>query len=181
MKIYFKSKRIYHQKITPRWPRANGEIERFIQPLSKNVKAGYIEETDWKNSVHQFLYSYRNTPHSVTKVPPVELMFSRKLRYNIPDIFSKTNENVDEKAGQNDQRIKEKSKSYQNQTQHMQTRKIDICTRVIVKQQKRNKLIPTFSQYPYVVTNVKGSLITAFIKTLDMPSREIYHSLKQYK
>ena len=75
---YFKSKRIY-QKITPRQPRANGKVERFMQPLSKTIKAAYIERTGWENSVHQLLYSYRNTPHSVTQVPPAELMFSRKL------------------------------------------------------------------------------------------------------
>ena len=30
---FFKSKRMYHQNITPRWPRANGEVKRFMQPL----------------------------------------------------------------------------------------------------------------------------------------------------
>ena len=131
---YFKSKRIYHQKITPRWPRANGEVERFMQPLSKIIKAAYIERTDWEKSVHQFLYSYRNTPHSVTQLPPAELMFSRKLRYTKPDISSKTDKNVAQEVEQNGQRIKEKSKRYQDQTQHVQTRTINIGTRVIVKQ-----------------------------------------------
>ena len=46
----------------------------------------------------------------------------------------------------------------------MQTRTIKIGARVIVKQQKRNKLTPTFSQYHYVVTDVKGSMITTFNK-----------------
>ena len=46
----------------------------------------------------------------------------------------------------------------------MQTRTTDVGTRVIVKQQKQNKLTPTFLQYPYVVTNVKGSMITALNK-----------------
>ena len=46
----------------------------------------------------------------------------------------------------------------------MQTRTIDVGTRVIVKQQKQNKLTPTFSQCPYAVTNVKGSMITALNK-----------------
>ena len=46
----------------------------------------------------------------------------------------------------------------------MQTRTINIGDKVIVKHQKRNKSTPTFSQYPYVVTNVKGSMITAFNK-----------------
>ena len=133
---YFKSKRIYHQKITRRWLRANGEVERFIEPLSQIIKATYIEITDWKKSIHQFLYSYRNTAHFVTQVPPAEPMFSRKLRCTIRDISSKTDKNVAEEVEQNGQRIKEKSKRYQDQTQHMQTRTINIGTRVIVKQQK---------------------------------------------
>ena len=41
-------------------------------------------------------------------------MFSRKLRYTIPDISSKPDKNVGEEAKQNDQRIKEKSKRYQD-------------------------------------------------------------------
>ena len=44
----------------------------------------------------------------------------------------------------------------------MQTRKIDIGTRAIVKQQKRNKCTPKLLQYPYVVTNLIESMITAF-------------------
>ena len=52
VKNYFKSKRVYHQKIAPRWPRANGKVEKFMRPLSKIIKAAYIEKTDWENSVH---------------------------------------------------------------------------------------------------------------------------------
>ena len=161
---YFKSKRIYHEKITPRWARANAEVERFIQPFSKIIKVTYIERTVWENSVHQVLYLYRNTPHSVTQVPPAELMLSRKLRYTIPEISKKTNINAAEDAEQDHQRIKEKSKRYQDQAHHLQTRTINIGARILVKQQKRNKLTPTFSQYSYVVTNVEGSVITTFNK-----------------
>ena len=46
----------------------------------------------------------------------------------------------------------------------MQTRKINIGNRVILKQRKRNKLTPILSQYLYVVTNIKGSMITTFNK-----------------
>ena len=77
-----------------------------MQPLSKIIKAAYIEKTNWENSVHQFLNLYRNTPHPVTQVPPAELMFSRKLRYTIPDISSKTDKNVAEKADQMTKELK---------------------------------------------------------------------------
>ena len=46
----------------------------------------------------------------------------------------------------------------------MQTRKINIGNRVILKQRKRNKLTPILSQYLYVVTNIKGSMIATFNK-----------------
>ena len=91
-------------------------------------------------------------------------MLSRKLRNTVPDISSKTDINAAEDAEQNDQRIKEKSKRYQDQAHHVQTRTVNIGARIIVKQQKRNKLTPTFSQYSNVVTNVEGSMITAFNK-----------------
>ena len=65
---YMKSKKIIHHKITPLWPRANGEVERFKQPLSKVIKASYIDQIHWETAVHQFLQSYRLTPHSATKV-----------------------------------------------------------------------------------------------------------------
>ena len=67
--------------------------------------------------MHQFLFSYSATTHSVAKVPPAELMFSRKLRYTIAKTSSKTKKSTNEKAEQNDQRIKEKSKRYQDQEQ----------------------------------------------------------------
>ena len=77
-----------------------------MQPLSKIIKAAYIEKINWENSVHQFLNLCRNTPHPVTQVPPAELMFSRKLRYTIPDISSKTDKNVAEKADQMTKELK---------------------------------------------------------------------------
>ena len=46
----------------------------------------------------------------------------------------------------------------------MQKRTINIDDRVVAKQQKRNKLTPTFSQYLYVVGNVKGSMKKVFNK-----------------
>ena len=137
-----------------------------MQPLSKIIKAAYTERTDWENSVHQFLYSYRNTPHSVTQVPPAELTFSIPFSIfdTIPDISSNTDKNVAEEVEQSDQRIKKSSKRYQDQTQQVQKRTINIDDRVVAKQQKRNKLIPTFSQYLYVVGNVKGSMKKVFNK-----------------
>ena len=114
LKNHFKRKIIFHRKLTPRWPKANGEVDTFMQPLSKIINTAYIEKTDWENSVHQFLYSHRNTPHSVTKIPLAELMF-RKIQFTILEISNKTDESMKEKTEQNDQRNQEKLKHCQDQ------------------------------------------------------------------
>ncbi|XP_057292544.1 uncharacterized protein K02A2.6-like [Hydractinia symbiolongicarpus] len=35
VKRYMEKRRIYHRRVTPLWPQANGEVERFMLPLTK--------------------------------------------------------------------------------------------------------------------------------------------------
>ena len=39
---------------------------------------------DWRQAVHDFLFQYRVTPHSVTGISPAELLMGRKLRDKLP-------------------------------------------------------------------------------------------------
>ena len=43
LKSYSLKHSIHHQKITPLWSQANGEIERFMQPFTKVIRAAYME------------------------------------------------------------------------------------------------------------------------------------------
>jgi transposase InsO family protein len=38
----------HHRKITPIWPRANGEAEKFMRTLEKTIRATRVESKDWK-------------------------------------------------------------------------------------------------------------------------------------
>ena len=46
-----------HRKVTPLWPRANGEVERFIKTMKKCVKAAKLEGKNWMNEMQAFLRS----------------------------------------------------------------------------------------------------------------------------
>ena len=37
-----------HRKVTPLWPRANGEVERFVKTLKKCLKAAKVEGRNWR-------------------------------------------------------------------------------------------------------------------------------------
>ncbi len=59
-----------HRKITPRWPRANGEVERFVRTVKKMIKTANLEGKSWKQEMYRFLRNFRATPHTTTRVPP---------------------------------------------------------------------------------------------------------------
>lgn len=61
---------ITHKKTPPYHPASNGQIERVVQELKKFLR--HIKNP--KLAVSRFLYTYRNTPHSTTNVPPAQLI-----------------------------------------------------------------------------------------------------------
>ena len=72
-----------HRKITPLWPQANGEAERFMRSLGKAIKAAVVEKRNWKSQINTFLRHYRATPHCTTGLSPSEMLTKRKLRTEI--------------------------------------------------------------------------------------------------
>ena len=55
-----------HRKITPLWPRANAETERFMRTVKKSVKAASAQGKNWKQEMFRFLLDFRTTPHCST-------------------------------------------------------------------------------------------------------------------
>ena len=57
----------------------------------KTIRIAHIEGKDIRKEINNFLFVYRNTPHSSTKITPANVMFNRKIRHNIPDWTDKIN------------------------------------------------------------------------------------------
>ena len=55
-----------HRKVTPYWPRANGEVERFMRTVKK-----VIENKTWKQEMYTFLRT-------------IELLLIRQLKPHLP-------------------------------------------------------------------------------------------------
>jgi hypothetical protein len=77
----------HHRKITPAWPKANSESERFMRTLNKTLRAAHLENKNWQQELFLFLRNYRATPHSTTGVSPAELLFGRKLGVKLPELI----------------------------------------------------------------------------------------------
>ena len=47
------------------------------------TKAIQTEKQSWRSALHNFLITYRITPHTTTGKPPSELLMKRHLRTNL--------------------------------------------------------------------------------------------------
>lgn len=149
-----------HRKITPRWPRANGEVERFMKTLKKTYRTAIAEGKSWKQQLFRFLHNYRATPHTSTGVAPASALFRHPIRTRIPEI-AKANE-TDDNFRDFDRKQKDRMKHNADKRENTQKKPISVSDTVLIRRDGHvNKADTPYHPKPYHVTDVKGSMITA--------------------
>jgi transposase InsO family protein len=144
---------------TPVWPQANGEVERQNRSLLKRLKIAQVTNRDWKEELQSYLTLYRTTPHATTGKSPGEMMFKRKIRDKLPS-YSVSQENLDSEVRERDAERKWKGKEYADRRSKTKTSDLQEGDMVLVKQQKTNKLSPTFNPTPSRIIRKEGSRVT---------------------
>ena len=143
-----------HKHITPEWPRANGMVERFNRTMKEAVQAAHLEGKGVQEAAKEFLEVYRATPHSATNVSPYEAMHGgRRMKTTLP-ILTQEGDTIDREK---EKAYKEKMAS-NSRGKHHSLKEGD---KVLIRQQKRNKLTPNYRPVEMTVTEIKGSSITA--------------------
>jgi len=110
-----------HRKVTPYWPRANGEVERFMRTVKKVIKAAVMENKVWKQEMYKFLRNYRATSHTSTKMSPATALFGRPVKTCLPQIIKKL-ESYDDVVRENDELAKLKMKCYADRKSNVKPR-----------------------------------------------------------
>ena len=150
-----------HRKITPYWPRANGEAESFMKKLGKVLRTAAISGEDKQTAVQKFLRVYRETPHSTTKVSPNLLLLGFSRSSGIPCLESTTVGEWHDLARKNDRIAKERMTIEYNERMKTKLCRFVVGDRVLLKQDRLNKSMSAWDPDPYTVTYTNGSMITA--------------------
>ena len=151
-----------HRKITPLWPKANAEAERFMRTLGKAIRTARAEQKDWQKELNNFLRNYRSTPHSSTGKSPAELLMGRQIKTKLPEIPTVHPTHPD--IAKKDSAAKQKMKYYADKYSHGKPHKFSVGDLVLPRQPKVNKFSTPFQAEPFRITKVKGSMITATSK-----------------
>ena len=147
---------ITHRKITPHWPAANAQVERFNETLEKVIRISNAEGKNWRSDLFVFLMNYRNTPHCSTGVPPATLMMNRHIRTKIPQLDLSRPSKLLQTACENDFRRKTKAKEYMDKRHRAAPSNIREGDRVLLLQKRTNKLTPKYDPRPFTVVKRKG-------------------------
>lgn len=145
---------VKHHLVTPRWPEANGEVERQIPSLMKSIKIGYGQGENFKKEIHKYLRAYRNTPHSITGKTPAEMLFDRNMRTTIPhvrDVYD------DLEARDRDAEMKHLGVARKNLNKSGHD--ITVGSSVLVLRDHRSKCKPPYHHEPYTVREVNGPML----------------------
>ena len=148
-----------HRKVTPYWPRANGEVERFMRTIKKVIKTAVMENKSWKHEMHIFLRNYRATPHASSRVPHATVLFGRPIKIRLPQVMTQPKD--DTILRRNDADAKLRMKSYAERKPNVKRNTIEEGELVLVRNNEKSKQLPTYDPSPYQVVGRKGSMITA--------------------
>ncbi|XP_028413678.1 uncharacterized protein LOC114536535 [Dendronephthya gigantea] len=149
-----------HRKVTLLWPRANGEVEKFVKTIKKYVKATKTEGKNGRKELQAFLRSYRTAPHATTGVAPSVMLMRRFVRSKIPQIDRA--DPVSEIIRKRDSFQKEKMKLYTDNKCYVKPSNIFVGDSVLVKRPfPMNKGASVYDPNPMTVVGAKGNMITA--------------------
>ena len=154
---------IDHKKGISCWPQSDGEVERFNNTLLKIIRVAQLQCKNWKREVQDFLFHYRSTPHTVTSLSPAELLMGRKLRGKLPQVQSPRDQATEAEwqilLREKYARRKLREKEYADSKRHAATSDKAEGNLGLLRQNRENKLLPTFKPEPYRVLEKNGNVV----------------------
>ena len=172
-----------HKPVMPYHPKAQGQVENFNKLINKIAAIAKQDHINFHEATYDMLQAYRSTPHPATNSTPYELLMNRRVRTKINHFPIETS-SKDDAVTCNDQQYKEKAKRNHDKRHQSKEYKLKTGDAVIVKREKKKKGETPYKQYIYVITKIKGTMVTAKrMKDGKTKCRDIsrFKRLKMYK
>ncbi|PFX12680.1 Uncharacterized protein K02A2.6 [Stylophora pistillata] len=151
-------------RVTPLHPRANGEVERFMQTLSKTEQIANLQgknRLERRDTVQDMLIAYRSTPHPAMGVAPYEALKGTTMRTKLDYIGPKQRRNErDDIINRRDAEYKQNMKQ-QREGRKTRENNLPLGGYVLIKQPGKNRWSTPYEPVFYIVYNICGSQIKA--------------------
>lgn len=148
---------------TPRFAQENGLVERHMKGITRALAIAKVENTEWKQTLEQYVDNYNSWPHSVTLIPPRDLLNGRVLRGQLPQLIKPkrlTKDMYDSMAREAD--LAHKAKKKEKEDRRRRAKPSDIATGdyVHVKRDLRSsKIDSNFTSKKFLVLARSGGRV----------------------
>ena len=149
---FMKANGIQHRRVSPYFPQANGQVERFHRYLKHSIRAAELDGLSWTEVLPTILQVYRSTPHAGTNMTPAKLFLNREITTKLPTVPEMDQNNPEERYKEYQRKLCE----YTDAKRHAQQHNLVPGDIVFVANTKSGKLIPTFGHQKYVIVRCKG-------------------------
>lgn len=157
-------------------PRENGLVERAMQGITKALCIAKMENKDLNKALQEYACAYNSQPHSVTQLPPSDLMFARAVKNSFPLPNNSDELHINEEdLAQRDEISKHKSKYYQDRLTKAKESYLQEGDLVYIMDVSKMKLCPRFGPKKFEIIKKSGNQLT-----LKGPDNQITMRTTQY-
>lgn len=165
-KKWMQDNRIESHPTTPRNAQENGLVERQMAGIGRAMKIAKLEQKKFGQALEEYVDAYNSWPHSVTGVPPRDLLYGRVTRSQIPasgKLFDKypLTETLARARNENFQH-KKKEKTDAKRGAKKSQLKVGDWVHIKLDFQP-NKLTPSFSEQSFEIIRKEGGRITLLV------------------
>lgn len=157
--------------ITPLNPSENGLVERSMQGINKVASIAKLTKSSFQEALSEYVTSYNSWPHSVTKIPPSELMFGRPVRTLLPNPRLDNPCYNDEELGDRDELAKFTRNSREDNKRKAGETDIRVGDLVLMMQVKKDKADPIYKDAIHRVINIDEN---GRVTLMDQVTERIY-------
>lgn len=158
--LYCAERGIKNVYSTPLFPQQNGLVENSMKIINKAMSIAASLGNNYEDELQSAVRAHNSASHSITKVPPEEIMYGRKIRRGLPLINPGKAHHDDKLIDERDQKAKLSGKQREDRRRGARQCRIVPGDTVIIERQSRSKGDSRFDPKRYTVTEErKGNLV----------------------
>ncbi|XP_062542479.1 uncharacterized protein K02A2.6-like [Armigeres subalbatus] len=141
---------------TPFYPQQNGLVEGFMKIINKAMSVALSAGTNYQKELQAAVQAYNAADHSITKMPPEEVLVGRKIKRGLPLLDYGRIFHDEQLLDVRDREAKLLSKRREDTRRGAKENKVKPGHTVIVERQSRTKGDSRFSSKRYTVTEERN-------------------------
>ncbi|XP_062538759.1 uncharacterized protein K02A2.6-like [Armigeres subalbatus] len=158
---------------TPLHPQQNGLAESCMKLVNKAMNAAASCGTDYIEELSSAIHAYNAAAHSVTKLPPEEVLTGRRIRRGLPLLCHSKVTIDDELLNARDQYSKLQSKDREDFKRGARLCRVKPGDTVVVERQNRKKAESRFDSRRYTVREEKNGMLVLIDETGQILKRHV--------